>query len=471
VLTQCPSCHTVFRVTSAILRAAHGQVRCGRCNYQFDAIGQLLDQDDSEALPPADSSTEVGAVAVQANRSAPADDASQSMQPHDPGFTGIGHEDIILEGHRIEISGIYSKPINDQGESQLEQSQTIEEFNLDTEQWENPFNDTTQNGARQSDNPQELSNTGVNAMLSDGAEQDGPNDAGYLADNIEDSQEIADIADIEDELNAVDLAGELANLDANTSTLAEDYPDTPAWSRESDELADSFKAASAAGEVEDIVLSTGEFENLLDETPDPLATSELPAFLSASATARAPGRRWPWAIASVLAMLVLAAQVVHHFRTELARHPDVGPMLIKTYAALGLALTPHWLVDAYTIKQWGIVSDPQQPGILRMRASITNIAPFAQPYPLLRFTLEDRFGATVGQRDFRPEEYLTSRSQATRLLPGNMATNIDLSIVDPGPDAVGFQLDSCLSDTQANARANSRANSLAIRCAHDAAVH
>ncbi|MET0656855.1 MAG: MJ0042-type zinc finger domain-containing protein, partial [Steroidobacteraceae bacterium] len=31
MLTQCPECQTTFRITPAILRAASGQVRCGRC--------------------------------------------------------------------------------------------------------------------------------------------------------------------------------------------------------------------------------------------------------------------------------------------------------------------------------------------------------------------------------------------------------------------------------------------------------
>ena len=43
MLTQCPSCQTTFRITSEILRVAHGQVRCGRCHTQFDALERLVD--------------------------------------------------------------------------------------------------------------------------------------------------------------------------------------------------------------------------------------------------------------------------------------------------------------------------------------------------------------------------------------------------------------------------------------------
>jgi predicted Zn finger-like uncharacterized protein len=47
VLTQCPNCDTTFRVTSEILRVAQGQVRCGRCETQFDALERLIEEDDA----------------------------------------------------------------------------------------------------------------------------------------------------------------------------------------------------------------------------------------------------------------------------------------------------------------------------------------------------------------------------------------------------------------------------------------
>lgn len=476
MLTQCPGCQTVFRVTSAILRAAHGQVRCGRCNQQFDAISQLLDQEASDAADAANEAASPSATTTTDSQAAPA--------ASDPGFAGIGHEDIVLEGTRIEISGIYAKPVNDHGESVLEQSQVIEEFNLDTEQWENPFGGTGTDSVRnQQDTATELSDTGINALLSATAESEterspqqaternephnddphnepsdvrSPNTTSLADDSI--NPDVADITDIEDELNAVDLVRELASLEAELATSSTPASEivaadaTAASDADNKELAHALEAASAAGQMEEIVLSTGEFENpMADVKP----ADELTAFLAGAADSAAPERRWPWAVAGALALVLLTIQVLHHFRTELARHPSVGPVLVQAYAKLGMKLTPHWLVNAYNIKQWGMVSDPQQPGVLRMRASVTNVAAFAQPYPLLRFTLEDRFGATVGQREFKPEEYLTSRNQANRLLPSNMAANVDLAIVDPGPDAVGFQLDSCLNEAGQ------------VHCAHD----
>ncbi len=44
MLTQCPACHTLFRIRGEQLRAADGQARCCRCNQVFDALANLRDE-------------------------------------------------------------------------------------------------------------------------------------------------------------------------------------------------------------------------------------------------------------------------------------------------------------------------------------------------------------------------------------------------------------------------------------------
>lgn len=43
MFTRCPTCQTLFRVRPDILRVAHGQVRCGRCDTQFNALDTLVE--------------------------------------------------------------------------------------------------------------------------------------------------------------------------------------------------------------------------------------------------------------------------------------------------------------------------------------------------------------------------------------------------------------------------------------------
>lgn len=377
MLTQCPSCQTVFRVTSTILRAAHGQVRCGRCNTQFDAIEQLQDSEDGST--PND--TEAGAT----------DKASTEYES-----TPLSHEDIVLEGNRIEISGVYRRPDDQSEDDTASHTHTIiEEFNIGTEEWENPF-------ARHED-----------------------------IESEDDEATEAELEDIEEGLSEVELADAIASLDTGTKIEPATHSDT-----KSAAPADTARAALANTRTQPLPVAAPEA---------PTTHSTADALLDEQLFANAPQpRRWPWLIASVSLSLLLMVQAVHHARAELARHPSIGPQLGKLYAAIGQPLAPQWQLQAYSIKQWGIVSDPQEPNTLRVRASVTNGASFAQPYPLLHLSLEDRFGGKVGTRDFKPEEYLSSQPLATRLLGAGEAANIDLAIVDPGQEAVGFQFDTCL---------------------------
>lgn len=390
MLTQCPGCQTVFRVTSTILRAAHGQVRCGRCQTQFDAIEQLLDGEDPEHPESPDSP-------------APKSDAPADAAGQDYPATALSHEEIVLEGTRIEISGIYQRVDAQDSEDSPAHSRTvIEEFNIDTEEWENPF-------VPPADNSQDLTPSTTD-----------PDEA--------------ELEDVEQELAAVSLADAMASLD--TTPLGESVSAGSAATM--DAAIPAAPAAPAPAAVTRSVADAPLGRRFIQGLP-PTDLDDIAPFAHAQ-----PARRWPWLIASTILSVMLIAQALHHSRESLARHPSFGPQLSKLYAAIGQPLTPQWQLQAYNIKQWGIVSDPQEPGTLRVRASVTNGADFAQPYPLLQLSLEDRFGGKVGARAFTPDEYLDSTAQATRLLAAGEAANIDLAIVDPGQDAVGFQFDTCL---------------------------
>lgn len=86
MFTRCPSCHTIFRVRADMLRAAQGQVRCGRCAAQFNALDSLAESPDEwgEAPPPTTPEAPTTAVvnenveAVAAPQAAAPDDAELS---------------------------------------------------------------------------------------------------------------------------------------------------------------------------------------------------------------------------------------------------------------------------------------------------------------------------------------------------------------------------------------------------------
>jgi Protein of unknown function (DUF3426) len=166
-----------------------------------------------------------------------------------------------------------------------------------------------------------------------------------------------------------------------------------------------------------------------------------------AAAANDSSARWAWGVGALLLALLLAAQLTHHNRQQLARGATVGPALREVYSSLGMPLPPNWNLAAFELRQWGASeSAPSTAGAMTVRASLKNGADFAQPMPLLRLELEDRFGGTVARRDFQPAEYLKVPAQATRLLPAGASTEAELEIVGTTSEAVGYRLDVCLRD-------------------------
>jgi predicted Zn finger-like uncharacterized protein len=212
-------------------------------------------------------------------------------------------------------------------------------------------------------------------------------------------------------------------------------------------------------ESDEIVAAPDEFQPNPFETPRILIPDEMRKGLAEEAAAsaiNAPNfdepdseegpRRWPWAMGTAILMLSLVAQVVNGQRDQLLRKPTIGPLLARIYSLVGLSFSAPTDLASYELRQWGAASDATQAGRLLLRASIVNRANYAQPYPLLRLALQDRFGTTVGVRDIQPVDYLPGSGAGNLLEPGQRA-DAEIRIVDPGKDAVGFEIDVCLSMT------------------------
>jgi predicted Zn finger-like uncharacterized protein len=160
---------------------------------------------------------------------------------------------------------------------------------------------------------------------------------------------------------------------------------------------------------------------------------------------QAPHRSIPfnvWMAAAMLLALLLCLQWIHANREWLATHAPLRGSLRGVYAAMGVSAAAPADLSAYQLRQWGVTGDPGANGTLRVRASILNTAAQLQPYPLLRVTLANRFGAKIGTRDFEPAEYM-GKPVARMLAPGERA-DATLDIVDPGKDAEGFEIDVCM---------------------------
>ena len=109
-------------------------------------------------------------------------------------------------------------------------------------------------------------------------------------------------------------------------------------------------------------------------------------------------------------------------------------------------ITPNWDVQQYQIIDWVATAEPNSRGVgsLKITARIQNRGPLRQPYPAVQLRLKDRWEKAVGSRMFTPAEYLPRDAPRERLMSPGETARAEIEVVDPGPDAYGFELDVCI---------------------------
>ncbi len=475
------------------MRAAHGTVRCGRCGSAFDALPRLSDtlQVDGpasvlgEPVPPGatgsgdlEGATAAGLLAAGEGSSPEfhfsVDDIEQVFvdvrdwqsrfgAPASPG----DRAGLMGDSSSAELVGF------------LQAGETGEE-----DPFEHDANDPPV-WVHEPESVEDITLEGERIQIERGEGFNGLEED-FLEREIEreiEEQHLAEItgshrslsrseATVLPEIAAVDSFGPADDdrVDPTQAVAAESTESEPAVA-ESGEPSTPLEKVPAAGAVTEAAIAVKSPATVLPMTADaPPAAAPAPArwrrppepepdesfeigdhdrgFVDdLAAAANDSSARWAWGVGALLLAVLLAAQLTHHNRQQLARDATVGPALREVYSNLGMPLPPNWNLAAFELRQWGASeSAPSSAGAMTVRASLKNAADFPQPMPLLRLELEDRFGGTVARRDFQPAEYLKVPAQATRLLPAGASTEAELEIVGTTPEAVGYRLDVCLHD-------------------------
>jgi predicted Zn finger-like uncharacterized protein len=405
VYTQCPDCATVFRITAEALRAAQGDVRCGVCSTTFNALENLSEQ-AFKAAPEGD---------------APSPDDSMTVEELP------GGESIELSSP-VELAAVPDEPPPPPAAASPDDEARAMEFHGDAADLDRLF---------VVENP-ELASFDPGAVAANLAVAEPPVDL-----DSTDEHPIL-VLDESDEADGQE-AGESIVLETLPSALEADSEQAPepAARTAAEPAAPPQVSPAATGVTAPRILIPDEMRRRLAQEAKARAEAAREFADDETDTPGLLDQRWPWVAAAGFLALLLVLQVVHAARNDLVRNEAIGPALAGTYALLGLSVLAPTDVAAYELRQWGAASDPREANRLMLRASIVNRASYAQPLPLLRLTLQDRFGGTLGQRDIGPADYLPGSGASGLLGPGQRADAL-IRIVDPGSEAVGFELDVCL---------------------------
>jgi predicted Zn finger-like uncharacterized protein len=160
--------------------------------------------------------------------------------------------------------------------------------------------------------------------------------------------------------------------------------------------------------------------------------------------ARKRGRFMVWVAGSAVLSLLLVAQVIHQNRHALATKALLNRPLTRFYKAIGVQLVPSWDLRAYDVRQLGASTNDAGQGTLTVRASLKNTAPQPLPLPLLRITMQDRYGNRIASRDVPPTGYVPGAVPPDAHLGVGQRIDAEMTFKDPGQNAVGFEIDACL---------------------------
>lgn len=158
-----------------------------------------------------------------------------------------------------------------------------------------------------------------------------------------------------------------------------------------------------------------------------------------------PPRRRPvaWTLGAALACIVLAAQAVHYFRTEIAvLVPETRPYLATACVTLRCDLKLPRRPKLMAIESSDLQADGRRDSVIVLNAVLRNQAQFAQEYPALELTLTDERDEAVARRVLTPADYLAglAAEQIARGIGAGADAPLRVYFDTGGLKAVGYRM-------------------------------
>jgi predicted Zn finger-like uncharacterized protein len=408
VFTQCSKCDTVFKLSAQVLRAAGGQVRCGRCGEVFNALARLAEESTAFTRGESSLDLETRADAIL--------ESLTTLGTADEHLSG-GFDGGVASGVKAVRDGEVAADgeAADGAAAADDVAPGVEIAHL---QFLDPLLDDAEITATDDDERQDPSGD----ISMEFTLPPGELDRIFIEPRPSLQQRVlADDRNTERGGGAAERS--VPPVASEVVVAADDVPQS------------GVPAAEPRRRVAGLEVSEDVRQAMLAVYRKPGAPEiEVPHLRDLP--------RGVWLSGAIVLAALLGAQIIHANRDWLATHAPLRSTLRSVYSMVGVAVSTPPNLSAYQLRQWGVTGDPAASGTLRVRASLLNATAQLQPYPLLRVTLANRFGTRIGGREFEPAEYL-GRPTARLFAPGEQV-DATLDILDPGKDAEGFEIDVCL---------------------------
>jgi hypothetical protein len=234
-------------------------------------------------------------------------------------------------------------------------------------------------------------------------------------------------------------------LEGDTFLQTEEHVDENEVDAQIRQIARQFDGNGLAAAREDLAAAHNVQVEELTAEEVVMETAPEPELDPDEAVGNAPPTHWGWKAGAAALLLLLLGQVAHHHRQGLVSRSWAERPLRSVYALFGVQLEPRWNLKAYDLRQLGGEAQPGDAATIVLRATVQNRATSSQPPPMIRVTLQDRFGNALSTTAIAPQDYL--KGDAPSRIGADQRLDAQLTLDDPNRQAVGFELDACLPDS------------------------
>lgn len=172
-----------------------------------------------------------------------------------------------------------------------------------------------------------------------------------------------------------------------------------------------------------------------------------PQIAAPKSSARMAARRSPtkiilWSLLSVVLLVALALQLTYFLRDFIAlKIPAARPALESACVHLGCSLSLPKNAEFMQIIGSDLQAEPANAGLLTLKLTLGNRAPYTQAWPVLVLTLTDARGQPQARRSFAPSEYLADQKMFGFGIPARSEHLLSLPLQVRNLPMAGYHLE------------------------------
>ncbi|MDH5710766.1 MAG: zinc-ribbon domain-containing protein [Gammaproteobacteria bacterium] len=417
--TQCPHCHTVFKVSDEHLKMADGFVRCGVCKEVFNAI-----PDKAKATLQAHQERP---SAKDTTASQPEKTTSQKAKDENRDSGAVNktrfETDSITGRVQNKSSGNESVPVN--------VNKPIIDTTPSNQPAQNDMFSASPDAAPPKAKPATSTTTNIKSETKAEAAKPETKEGAAIKSTAAATEALA-TAKTDSKINEQDIKPESAAIakeplkatsqsaakadnltsstPAKTETLTRNAPDKPNRKAENDLFSD----------VQSKLI------------PDEFRIPELHNTYSI-------WQDLAWSVAILMLAASLFVEYAWFNRNELVANPQLRPYITQFCFITDCNTMDLREPGQIEMTTRNIYTHPNVRNALMISGTLINHAKFEQPYPNILIDFSDVRGEVIASRTFTPEDYLQIKATSLRPLAPEIPVNFNIEIQDPGKNAMTYE--------------------------------